>query len=173
MRRAILQFAIAGLFGALPGAMGQPVRQQQQTQPPADSPAKPPQNAPDPNESSSKKPDDTSKPGDASKPANKPVKASPPSPDSPNYDPFHAEQDVEIGTFYMHKGDIDAAIPRFEDAIKLRANFAKPRLLLAECYEKKHEPSTAVKYLKEYLKVYPDAPDRKAVEKKIEKLSGK
>ena len=167
MRRAILQFAIAGLFVAFPAVMAQPARQQQQTQPPADSPAKPAQNAPDPNESSSKKPDDPSKP------AAKPAKAPPPSPDSPNYDPFHAEQDVEVGTFYMHKGDIDAAIPRFEDAIKLRANFAKPRLLLAECYEKKHEPSTAVKYLKEYLKVYPDAPDRKAVEKKIEKLSNK
>ena len=77
------------------------------------------------------------------------------------------------GTVVASWGDIDAAIPRFEDAIKLRSNFARPRLLLAECYEKKHEPSTAVKYLKEYLKVYPDAPDRKAVEKKIEKLSNK
>ena len=171
MRRAVLQFAIAGLFAALPAAMAQPARQQQQTQPLADTPAKPPQNAPDPNESSSKKPDDAPKPAD--KPAVKPAKAPPPSPDSPNYDPFHAEQDVEIGTFYMHKGDIDAAIPRFEDAIKLRSNFARPRLLLAECYEKKHEPSAAVKYLKEYLKVYPDAPDRKTVEKKIEKLSNK
>jgi tetratricopeptide (TPR) repeat protein len=89
------------------------------------------------------------------------------------YDPFHAEQDVEVGTFYMHKGDLDAAIPRFEHAISVRANFAKPRLLLAECYEKKHEPATALKYYKEYLKIYPDAPDRKAVEKKIDKLSSR
>lgn len=73
----------------------------------------------------------------------------------------------------MHKGDVDAAIPRFEDAVRLRPNYGKPRLLLAECYEKKHEPATALKYYKEYLKVYPNAPDRKTIEKKIEKLSGK
>ncbi len=73
----------------------------------------------------------------------------------------------------MHKGDIDAAIPRFEDAIRLRSNFAKPRLLLAECYEKKHDPAKALKYYQEYLKVFPDAPDRKAIEKKIEKLSSR
>ncbi len=90
---------------------------------------------------------------------------------APNYDPFHAQEDVDVGTFYMHKGDVDAAIPRFEDAIKLRPDFGKPRLLLAEAYEKKHENETAVKYLKEYLQVYPKAPDAAKVREKIEKLS--
>ena len=87
------------------------------------------------------------------------------------YDPFPAEQDVEVGAFYMHKGDLDAAIDRFQDAIRLRSNFAKPRLLLAEAYEKKGDKATAVKYYKEYLKVLPDAPDRKKVRQKIEKLT--
>ena len=67
----------------------------------------------------------------------------------------------------MHKGDLDAAIDRFQDAIRLRSNFAKPRLLLAEAYEKKGDKATAVKYYKEYLKVLPDAPDRKKVRQKI------
>jgi tetratricopeptide (TPR) repeat protein len=92
--------------------------------------------------------------------------------DKPAYNPLPAEQDVDVGVFYMHKGDVDAAIPRFEDAIQLRANYAKPRLLLAEAYEKKGDKSNAVKYYKEYLKVFPGAPDAKKVEKKIEKLSG-
>lgn len=87
------------------------------------------------------------------------------------YDPFPSEQDVEIGTFYMHKGDVDAAIARFEDAIRLRSNFAKPRLLLAEIYEKKSDKVNAVKYYKEYLQVYPHAPDAAKVQKKIEKLT--
>lgn len=91
--------------------------------------------------------------------------------DGPTYDPFHAQQDVDVGMFYLHKGDVDAAIARFEDAIRLRENFAQPRLLLAQCYEKKHRTAQALKYYREYLKVYPDAPDRKKVEKKIEKLS--
>jgi len=90
-----------------------------------------------------------------------------------NYNPLPAEQDVDVGTFYMHKGDLDAAIARFQDAIQLKENYAKPRLLLAQIYEKKHDNVNAVKYYKEYLQVYPHAPDAKKVQEKIEKLSGR
>jgi tetratricopeptide (TPR) repeat protein len=96
-----------------------------------------------------------------------------PSADDHKYDAYNAEKDIEVGTFYMHKGDIDAAIPRFQDAAKLRPDYGKPRLLLAEAYEKKHDPSSAVKYYKEYLKVYRGAPDAKKVEKRIEKLEAR
>ena len=87
------------------------------------------------------------------------------------YNPLPAQQDIEVGTYYLHKGDIDAAIDRFLDAIQQRPNFAKPRLLLGKAYEKKHDNESAVKYYKEYLKVRPGAPDAKEVQKKIEKLS--
>jgi tetratricopeptide (TPR) repeat protein len=87
------------------------------------------------------------------------------------YDPLPAEKDVEVGIFYMHKGDYDAAIPRFEDAIELKADYAKPRLLLAQTYEKKHDKVNAAKYYKEYLTVYPHAPDAKKIQEKIEKLA--
>lgn len=91
-------------------------------------------------------------------------------PDPHKYDRYHAEQDIEVATFYLHKGDPDAAIPRLQEAAHLRPDYAKPRLLLAECYEKKHDPDNAIKYLKEYLKVYPGAPDTKKVQEKIRKL---
>ncbi|MGB9241845.1 MAG: tetratricopeptide repeat protein [Candidatus Acidiferrales bacterium] len=87
------------------------------------------------------------------------------------YNPLPAQQDIEVGMYYLHKGDIDAAIDRFLDAIQQRPNFAKPRLLLGKAYEKKHDNESAVKYYKEYLKVLPGAPDAKEVQKKIEKLS--
>jgi tetratricopeptide (TPR) repeat protein len=87
------------------------------------------------------------------------------------YNPLPAQQDIEVGMYYLHKGDIDAAIDRFLDAIEQRPNFAKPRLLLGKAYEKKHDNESAVKYYKEYLKVLPGAPDAKEVQKKIEKLS--
>ena len=89
----------------------------------------------------------------------------------PKYDPLPAEKDVDVGMFYMHKGDVDAAIARFQDAIQLRDNYAKPRMLLAQIYEKKHDNVNAVKYYRDYLKVYPHAPDAKKVQEKIEKLS--
>ncbi len=87
------------------------------------------------------------------------------------YNPLPAQQDIEVGMYYLHKGDIDAAIDRFLDAIQQRPNFAKPRLLLGKAYEKKHDNESAVKYYKEYLKVLPGAPDAKEVQKRIEKLS--
>ena len=89
----------------------------------------------------------------------------------PKYNPLPAEQDVDVGTYYMHKGDSDAAIGRFEDAIQLKADYAKPRMLLAQIYEKKGDKANAVKYYKEYLQVYPHAPDAKKVQAKIEKLT--
>jgi tetratricopeptide (TPR) repeat protein len=89
------------------------------------------------------------------------------------YDPLPAEKDVEVGTFYMHKGNLDAAIARFEDAIQMKANYARPRLLLAQIYEKKGDKASAVKYYKEYLQVFPHAADAKKIQEKIEKLTAR
>jgi tetratricopeptide (TPR) repeat protein len=89
----------------------------------------------------------------------------------PKYNPLPAEQDVEVGMYYMHKGDADAAIGRFEDAIQLKSDYAKPRMLLAQIYEKKGDKANAAKYYREYLQVYPHAPDAKKVQARIEKLS--
>ena len=107
--------------------------------------------------------------GESSSTPNGPPPA--PAADAATYDPVSAEEDVEVGTFYMHKGDIDAAISRFQDAIRLRSNFAKPRLLVAEAYEKKGDKVNAVKYYKEYLQVFPKAPDARKVRGKIDRLS--
>lgn len=78
---------------------------------------------------------------------------------------------MEVATFYMRKGDPDASIPRLEEAIRLKPDYAKPRLLLAEIYEKKGDKQSAVKYYRDYLQVYPHAPDAKKIEAKINKLS--
>jgi tetratricopeptide (TPR) repeat protein len=170
---ALAAFFVSPLFAQNPSAQG------------GQAPQQPPQanSGPSPNESSSRKtppPDDANAPGPNQSSSRKPPSADQPSTAEPadkakektaNYDPFPAVKDVEVGEFYMHKGDLDAAISRFEEAIQLRPNFAQPRLLLAEIYEKKGEKDQAVKYYKEYLQVYPHAPDAKKIEKKIEKLS--
>ena len=84
---------------------------------------------------------------------------------------YNAEKDLEVGQFYMRKGDVDAAIDRFQDAIKRKPNFARPRLLLGEAYEKKGDKAQALKYYKEYLEVLPKALDASKVRKRIEKLT--
>ncbi|MGA7915271.1 MAG: tetratricopeptide repeat protein [Candidatus Acidiferrales bacterium] len=181
MRRKALKYMLVILPLAALAAVPVCHAQSQQDQPPPSqqpaTPAQPPTTTPSPNqgesdqESSSKKvlpPDNESSKKEKAHTTKAGVL---PPEDDPAWDPFHAEQDIEVGTFYMHKGDMDAAISRFEDAIKLRANFAKPRLLLAEAYEKKGDKTEAVHYYQEYLKVLPNAPDAKKIQKKIEKLS--
>jgi len=148
--------------------------QQQQSQPP---PPAPPQQKPQQPQSQDhpppKKADDASQESSSKKHYSEPEpepEEKPGGKDS-KYDPYPAHHDVEVGTYYMHKGDVDAAIERFKDAIERLPSFAKPRLLLGEAYEKKGDKSEAVKYYKEYLQVLPNAPDAKQVRKKIEKLS--
>jgi Tfp pilus assembly protein PilF len=82
-----------------------------------------------------------------------------------------AQEDIEVGGFYAHKGDLDAAIGRYQDAVAAAPKLAKAHLLLAEAFEKKGDKTTAVKYYKEYLEVDPNAPDKQKIQKKIEKLS--
>ena len=86
--------------------------------------------------------------------------------------PSSPEEDIEVAAYYIRKGDPDAAIPRLEEAIRLKPKLAKPRLMLAEIYEKKGDAAAAVKCYKDYLQAFPSAPDEKKIEKKIEKLSG-
>lgn len=89
------------------------------------------------------------------------------------YDPYHAAQDMEVGKFYMHKGDADAAIDRFKHAITQKPNFAEPRMLLGELYEKKGDNAQAIHYYKEFLQILPEGPDSIKVRKRLEKLTNK
>lgn len=92
----------------------------------------------------------------------------PPIPDQ--WDPYRAEKNLEIGRFYLKKGNYDAAIERFLDAIRYRSNFAVPHKLLGEAYEKKAEKTEAVKYYRKYLEILPQADDAGKIKKKIEDL---
>jgi tetratricopeptide (TPR) repeat protein len=158
--RSSLQIGLLGLLSALPARSAQQQQDQQKQDPQKkaedqsqESSSK--KNLPDPDAEPEEKQDEKS--GKASE----------------KYDPYPAQKDLEVGMFYLHKGNVDAAIDRFKDAIQLRPNFAKPRLLLAEAYEKKGDKAEALKYYKEYLEVFPSAPDSKSVRKKIERLSGR
>ena len=73
--------------------------------------------------------------------------------------------------YYMRKGDMNAAIPRLQEAVQLKPKYAKARLMLAEAYEKSHNPDDAAKAYQGYLKEFPNASDAKKIQKKIEKLS--
>ena len=161
--RSVLQLVLLGfLLGFFVSSAHAQKDQQKKTEdPPQESSSK--KNLPDPDAEPEVKPGEKS----AEKPGEQPGQA------SEKYDPYPAQKDLEVGLFYLHKGNVDAAIDRFKDAIELRPNFAKPRVLLAEAYEKKGDKAEALKYYKEYLEVFPTAPDSRNVRKKIEKLSAR
>jgi tetratricopeptide (TPR) repeat protein len=90
--------------------------------------------------------------------------------DQPMWDPLRAERDMQVGTYYMHKGDIDAAIDRFEDATLAKPGYAIPFRLLGEAQEKKGMKKKAIKSYQRYLDLYPKAEDKDKIQKKIDKL---
>jgi tetratricopeptide (TPR) repeat protein len=91
-------------------------------------------------------------------------------PDQPKWDPLRAEKDMQVGQYYMHKGDVDAAIDRFEDATTAKPGYALPFRLLGEAQEKKGLKRQAIKSYTRYLDLYPKAEDKDKVQKKIDKL---
>jgi tetratricopeptide (TPR) repeat protein len=91
-------------------------------------------------------------------------------PDQPKWDPLRAEKDLQVGKYYMDKGDLDAAIDRFMDAADSKPGYAIPYRYLGEVYEKKGQKKPAVKAYQRYLDLYPKAEDGDKIRKKIEKL---
>jgi tetratricopeptide (TPR) repeat protein len=131
-----------------------------------------PMRAQDPPQESSSKPatppNDDLKPKSAAK--KKKDTATQNASDQPSWDPLRAEKDLEVGQYYMKKGDVDAAIDRFQDATTAKPGYAIPFRFLGEAQEKKGLKKQAIKSYQRYLDLYPHAEDGDKVRKKIEKL---
>jgi tetratricopeptide (TPR) repeat protein len=91
----------------------------------------------------------------------------------PVFDPFHAEKSIGIGTFYMKKGNYDAAIDRFEEAAQYQPALARPWVLLGEAFEKKRDYVKAIEAYKKYLQILPHAADAAKVKQRIAALAQK
>jgi tetratricopeptide (TPR) repeat protein len=90
--------------------------------------------------------------------------------DQPIWDPQRAEKDIEVGQYYMKRGDVDAAIDRFEDAIVAKPGYALPYRYLGDAQEKRGLKRQAIKSYTKYLDLYPRAEDAGKIHKRIEKL---
>ena len=150
----ILVFGLTGFLVAASLGYAQDPPPQQDSSKPQDSSAPPP----------AKKRD---RPGKDS--ANK-DSATENAPDQPMWDPLRAEKDIEVGQHYMHKGDYDAAIDRFQDAIEAKPGYAIPFRYLGEAQEKKGLKKQAIRSYQRYLDLYPHAEDGAKIKKKLEKL---
>jgi tetratricopeptide (TPR) repeat protein len=128
-----------------------------------------PLRAQDPAPESSSKPADTPAPKKPDK-KKKSDTATQNAPDQPAWDPLRAEKDLEVGQYYMRKGDVDAAIDRFQDATTAKPGYAVPFRYLGEAQEKKGLKKEAIKSYSRYLDLVPRADDAEKVRKKIAKL---
>jgi tetratricopeptide (TPR) repeat protein len=116
-------------------------------------------------------PDKPPTPTDKPKPANPNTDtATQDAPDQPKWDPLRAEKDMQVGEYYMHKGDLDAAMDRFEDAALAKPGYALPYRYLGEAQEKKGMKKRAIQSYKRYLDLYPKAEDKDKIQKRIDKL---
>jgi predicted Zn-dependent protease len=138
--------AMAGIVLLLPG-MGLRAQEPESSSKPADAPAP-------------KKPDRKKQSDNATQNAS----------DQPAWDPLRAEKDIEVGQYYMRKGDVDAAIDRFQDATTAKPGYAIPFRYLGEAQEKKGLKKDAVKSYSRYLDLVPRADDAQKVRKKIARL---
>jgi Tfp pilus assembly protein PilF len=84
-----------------------------------------------------------------------------------------AAHDVDVGKFYMKRGDVDGAIARYKDALRYKPDFAEPCLLLGQAYEQKHDPASAANYYQQYLRILPNGSESKKVRKRIADLQEK
>jgi tetratricopeptide (TPR) repeat protein len=126
--------------------------------------------AQEPPQESSSKPTETPQPKPPAK-SNKDT-ATKSAPDQPAWDPLRAEKDLEVGQYYMKRGDYDAAIDRFNDAVEAKPGYAVPFKYLGEAQEKKGLKKQAIKSYARYLDLYPHAEDAEKIRKRIDKLWG-
>ncbi len=77
-----------------------------------------------------------------------------------------------LGSAYELMGKYEMAGPEYKEALRLNPADPLAHYNLAVVYNKTGDKKGAVEHYREYLKYTPDAPNRKAVEGEIERLSG-
>lgn len=92
-------------------------------------------------------------------------------PQEAEWNPYLAYKNLEIGEFYLKKGNYDAAISRFREALRHKQDFARAHLRLGQAYEKKKDYRQALEHYERYVELVPDADDVAEIRKKIAKLT--
>ncbi len=87
--------------------------------------------------------------------------------------PMLAEQNVNIGDFYLKKKNYDAAIQRYLEAIEYQPNLIRAYEALARAYEKKGEPAKAINTYKDFIQKNPDSAKSAAFRTRLAKLEKK
>jgi tetratricopeptide (TPR) repeat protein len=86
------------------------------------------------------------------------------------FNPYRANNDVEVGDYYFKMKNYKGALARYQDALVYKDNNAIANFRMAQCYEKLNQPHEAVSHYREYLKILPNGQYSKDARKALQKL---
>ena len=89
------------------------------------------------------------------------------------YNPPLAEKNLTIGNSYFKKGNYDAAISRYLEAIDYYPNLYAAHDALGRAYEKKGDDAKALTVYRDFLAKYPDSPKAGEFKSRIKRLEKK
>ena len=72
------------------------------------------------------------------------------------------------GEALFRSGDVDGALAKYQDAARANPSDAKAQKMIGKCYNRLGLHDRAVPYLKKYLELAPDAPDKAFIQAQIE-----
>jgi tetratricopeptide (TPR) repeat protein len=86
------------------------------------------------------------------------------------FDPHQAAKDIEVGEFYLKRGNYKAAISRFRSALKSKPNDALATFRLAEALEKDNQLAEATREYSLYLDILPTGDNAVLARDALERL---
>ena len=114
------------------------------------------------------------------KPTHKPdievLDPSPPKADPENapveyaVNPHQAKKEMEVGEYYVKKGNHAAAATRFQEAVKWQPKLARAYLRLGEACEKTGELQKALEAFQKYLEIEPTGKKARDAKKAVARL---
>jgi tetratricopeptide (TPR) repeat protein len=89
------------------------------------------------------------------------------------YNPLLAQNNLNIGNFYLKKKNYVAAIQRFLEAIEYQPNLTAAHDALARAYERNGEIVKAANVYRDFIRQYPESPKVAEFKSKLTKLEKK
>jgi len=89
-----------------------------------------------------------------------------------HYDPHAAEKDIEVGEYYLKRGNLKGALARFRSALYNKPNDAVATFRVAQTLEKAGQREEAREYYRRYLQILPKGEFAAECQKALERLPG-
>jgi tetratricopeptide (TPR) repeat protein len=87
------------------------------------------------------------------------------------WNPHRAMKNIEVGDFYMKKGNYRAAISRYREALEWKPRDATATFKLAQALDKTEQRSAAAEQYQAYLKILPRGVYAEDCKKALERLN--